>query len=80
MRSRTLNLTEVEKAVKRSLATIKLRPKLKPVAKDAPPPDELPVTPTTDPAFKKQIMSFREWCERVYEPSRTPSTRQGTDR
>jgi hypothetical protein len=76
MRSRTLSLTEVEQAVKRSLATIKLRPKLKDPSQDALPPDERAVTPTNDPAFKKQIMGFKEWCEKVYEPAHRRSGRE----
>lgn len=62
-----LTSTELKEAFKRSLMNIKLNPKLKKPAKDALPPDELPVSTTNDPAFKKQIMGFREWCEKVYD-------------
>ena len=55
--------------VRRALNTIKLRPKLKDPDKDALPSDELPVTPTNDQAFKKQIMGFREWCDKVNSQS-----------
>ena len=56
----------IQEALKRSLEHIKLRPKLKAPSKHAIPPDDLPVA-TDDPAFRKQIMGFREWCEKVYD-------------
>lgn len=53
--------------LRRALDNLKLRPKLKLPSKDALPPDDLPVTPTDNIAFKKQIMGFREWCEKFYD-------------
>ena len=80
MSARQFTQTRLHEALKRSLLNIKLNPKLKKPSKDALPPDELPVSTTNDPAFKKQIMGFREWCEKVYEPSRSSSTRPGNVR
>ena len=56
-----------EDGVKCPVETIQLRPKLKRPSKDALPRDELSTVPTNDPAFTKQIMGFREWCEKVYD-------------
>lgn len=67
MSTRHFTQTRLHEAFKRSLMNIKLNPKLKKPSKDALPPDELPVLTTNDPAFKKQIMGFREWCEKVYD-------------
>ena len=80
MKQSTLTQARLHEAFKRSLMNIKLNPKLKKPSKDALPPDELPVSTTDDPAFKKQIMGFREWCEAVYEPSHSSNTRPGSVR
>jgi len=56
----------IHEAVKRSLDTIKLRPKLKQPDKDGVPAD-IPLQAQHDPKFAKQIMGFREWCEKVYD-------------
>ena len=67
MKNHIKNSPHIQEAFKRSLERIKLRPKLKAPSKHALPPDELPAATTDDPAFKKQIMGFREWCEKVYD-------------
>jgi hypothetical protein len=51
---------------------VKLRPKLKE------PDREVAVDEAPKPL--KRMMGFREWCEKVYEPSKAASTRLETDR
>ena len=65
--------------VRRAFNNIELRPKLKHPDKDGVPAD-IPLQAQHDPKFAKQIMGFREWCEKVYQPSRPANTRQETDR
>ena len=79
MNKSTFTQARLHEAFKRSLMNIKLNPKLKKPSKDALPPDELSASVTNDPAFKKQIMGFREWCEKVWDKQH-PSPRQGRER
>ena len=67
MNPRPFSQARLHEAFKRSLMNIKLNPKLKKPSKDAVPPDEHSASVTNDPTFKKQIMGFREWCEKVYD-------------
>ena len=67
MKQSSLSQARLHEAFKRSLMNIKLNPKLKTPSKDALPPDELSASTTNDPTFKKQLMGFREWCEKVYD-------------
>lgn len=80
MNKSTFTQARLHEAFKRSLMNIKLNPKLKKPSKDALPPDELSTSTTNDPTFKKQIMGFREWCEKVYEPSRSSNNHPGNAR
>jgi hypothetical protein len=80
MSPRPFSQAKLHEAFKRSLMNIKLNPKLKAPSKDALPPDELSASTTNDPEFKKQIMGFREWCEKVYEPSRSSNNHLGNAR
>lgn len=72
MNKSTFTQARLHEAFKRSLMNIKLNPKLKKPSKDALPPDELSASTTNDPEFKKQIMGFREWCEKVWDKRETP--------
>jgi hypothetical protein len=63
----------------KSTAQINLRPKLKRRDKNADSPDTQRQD-HEDSKFARQIMGFREWCEKVYEPSRSASTGQETVR
>jgi hypothetical protein len=67
MSAHQFSQARLHEAFKRSLMNIKLNPKLKAPSKDAIPPDELSTSVTNDPTFKKQIMGFREWCEKVWD-------------
>ena len=67
MSAHQFSQARLHEAFKRSLMNIKLNPKLKKPSKDALPPDELSASTTNDPTFKKQLMGFREWCEKVYD-------------
>lgn len=52
--------------VRRALDNIKQRPKLNYPDKDGIPAD-VPLQAQHDPKFAKQIMGFREWCEKVWD-------------
>jgi hypothetical protein len=66
MNKSTFTQARLHEAFKRSLMNIKLNPKLKKPSKDALPPDELSASTPNDPAFKRQLMGFREWCEKEW--------------
>ena len=72
MNKSTFTQARLHEAFKRSLMNIKLNPKLKKPSTDAVPPDELSASTTNDPEFKKHIMGFREWCEKVWDKRETP--------
>ena len=72
MKQNSISQAKLHEAFKRSLMNIKLNPKLKKPSKDAVPPDELSASITNDPTFKKQMMGFREWCEKVWDKRETP--------
>ena len=72
MKQNSLSQARLHEALKRSLMNITLNPKLKAPSKDALPPDEHSASTTNDPEFKKQIMGFREWCEKVWDKRETP--------
>jgi hypothetical protein len=70
-------------AARRSLSnTVNVRPKLKKPEPEARFPVEGVTYQFNDEAQppKKRLMGFREWCEKVYEPSKAASTRPGTVR
>ena len=67
MNKSTFTQARLHEAFKRSLMNITLNPKLKAPSKDALPPDDHSASTTNDPEFKKQIMGFREWCDKVYD-------------
>jgi len=50
----------------KSTAQVNLKPKLKRPDKDAEPAD-VPHQAQDDPKFAKQIMGFKEWCEKVWD-------------
>ena len=80
MKQNSLSQARLHEAFKRSLMNIKLNPKLKKPSKDAVPSDENSASTTNDSTFKKQIMGFREWCEKVYDPQRNGSNQPSTTR
>ena len=78
MKQNSLSQARLHEAFKRSLMNIKLNPKLKKPSKDAVPPDEHSASVTNDPTFKKQLMGFREWCEKVWDPNQKVSDQSST--
>ena len=60
----------------KSTAQVNLKPKLKRPDKDAEPAD-VPHRPQDDPKFAKQIMGFKEWCEKVWDRRPSPNVGAG---
>ena len=69
---------KLQTASKRT-AQVNLKPKLKRPDKDAEPAN-VPHRPQDDPKFAKQIMGFREWCEKVWDPKQKVRDQSSTTR
>jgi len=63
----------------KSTAQVNLKPKLKRPDKDAEPAN-VPHQTQDDPKFAKQIMGFREWCEKVWDPKQKVRDQSSTTR
>ena len=64
---------------RRAFSRIKLRPKLKKTDPHITPENAISQI-SEAPLLKRRQMGFKEWCEKVYEPSCAASTRQEIDR